>query len=103
METNKLYALHMLLDLSSSAVIQARQCLTEELISKQLLRKMIIQLPKDTTEILVDIYRNNYLNGQSFDYMIQTGDEIDAALAETLCIAEIQIENYLKVPNQPRY
>jgi len=37
-----------------------------------------------------------------FDSMIQTGDETDAALAELLSTAEIQIESYLKEPNQPR-
>ena len=35
--------------------------------------------------------------------MIQTGDETDAALTESLCSAEVQIESYLKEPNQPRH
>ena len=34
--------------------------------------------------------------------MIETGDETDAALSESLCTAEVQIESYLKEPNQPR-
>jgi len=35
--------------------------------------------------------------------MIQTADETDVALAELLNIAEVQIESYLKEPNQPRH
>ena len=35
--------------------------------------------------------------------MIVTGDETDAALSESLCTAEVQIESYLKEPNQPRH
>ena len=34
--------------------------------------------------------------------MIETGDETDAALSESSCTAEVQIESYLKEPNQPR-
>ena len=37
------------------------------------------------------------------DSMIQTGDKTDAALTESLCTAEVQIESYLKEPNQPRH
>jgi len=35
--------------------------------------------------------------------MIQAGDETDAALSESLSNAEVQIESYLKQPNQPRH
>jgi len=35
--------------------------------------------------------------------MIQTGEETDAALSESLSTAEVQIESYLKQPNQPRH
>ena len=31
--------------------------------------------------------------------MIQTGDETDGALTESMCTAVIQIESYLKEPN----
>ena len=35
--------------------------------------------------------------------MIQKGDETDAALTESLCTVEVQIESYLKEPNQLRH
>ena len=35
--------------------------------------------------------------------MIETGDETDVALSKSLCTAEVQIEFYLKEPNQPSY
>jgi len=84
METNKLYALHMLLDpqfkirvfLLSSAVIQARQCLTEEFISFQsLIAEIVVQNndPPATKRYHKDIDRSSQEQSSlwsSFDSMI---------------------------------
>ena len=38
----------------------------------------------------------------SFDSMIQTGEETDAASSESYSSAEVNVEKYLKEPNQPK-
>ena len=35
--------------------------------------------------------------------MIEIGDGTNAVLSESLCTAEVQIESYLKEPNQPKH
>lgn len=114
MELNKLYALPTLLDprfkirvfSSSSAVIQARQCLTEEFISCQSTIAEVAVLndnPPAAKRQHKESSQEQSSLWSSFDSMIQTGDETDAALSESLCTAEVQIETYLKELNQPRH
>ena len=117
METNKLYLLPTLLDprfkirvfSSQTAIIQARQCLIEE----------CIVLQSSISEALVNdsspAAKRRHLDGMSdpefqkesslwssFDSMIQTGEETDAASSESYSSAEVNVEKYLKEPNQPR-
>ena len=119
METNKLYALPTLLDpqfktqvfssSSSQSVIQARQCFTEQFISFQsTIAEVAVQNndpPAAKThhkDVGTSSQEQSFL-WSSFDCMIQTGDETDAALTELLCTAEVQIESYLKEPNQLKH
>ena len=107
METNKLYALPTLLDpwfkvrvlssSSSSSVIQARQYLTEEFISFQsTITEAAVQnndppaAKRDHKDVVRPLPEKSSL-WSSFDSMIQTGDETDAALTELLCTAEVHI------------
>ena len=93
--------------------IQARQCLTEEFISFQsTITKAANQNndPPAAKRYHNDIGRSLLEQSSlwsSFGSMIQTGDETgdetDAILTESLCSAEVQIESYLKEPNQPRH
>jgi len=95
--TNKHYALPMLLDpwfkiqkfSLSSAVIQARQCLTEKLLTG-----VQNNDPPATKRHHKHIDRSSQEQSSlwlSFDSMIQTGDETDALLAESLSTAELKL------------
>ena len=112
MELNKLYALPTLLDSrfkirvfsSLAAVIKARQWLAEEFISCQ---SAIIAEGSDNPPAAKRQHRESSQEEESslwssFNSMIETGDETDAAQSESLCTAEVQIESYLKEPNRPR-
>ena len=112
METNKLYVLPTMLDprfkvfSSSVAVIQARQCLTEEFILLQ-------SASAEASSELADPPSSKWCHSDhvsdeqstlrsSFDSMIATGEETDAELMLSLSSAEVKIESYLQEPNQPR-
>ena len=109
MELNKL-ALPTLLDSrfkmrvfsSSAAVIQARQWLAEDFISCQ---SAIIAEASDNPPAAKRQYRESSQEEESslWSSIIETGDETDAALLESLCTAEVKIESYLKEPNQLRH
>ena len=112
METNKPYALPTLLDpwfkvqvfSSTSSVIQARQCLTEEFISFQsTIAEAAIQ--KNDPPAAKRHHKDHRPAQEqsslrsSFDSMIQAGDETDAALTELMCTAKVQVESYLEELN----
>ena len=94
---------------SVSSVIKVRQCLTEEFVSFQsMIAEAAIQNndPPAAKRHHKDVGRPSQEQSSlwpSFDSMIQTGDETNTALSESLCTAEVQIESYLKEPNQPRH
>ena len=90
--------------LSLAAVIQPRQWLAEEFISCQ---SAIIAEGSDNPPAAKRQHRESSQEEESslwssFNSMIETGDETDAAQSESLCTAEVQIESYLKEPNRPR-
>ena len=104
-ETNKFYALPTLLDprfkvwvfSSTSSVIQARQCLTAEFISFQ--STIVEAAIQNNDPPAAKRHHKDHRPAQkqsslwsSFESMIQTGDETDAALTESVCTAKYRLK-----------
>ena len=89
---------------STVAVIQARQCLTEEFVSFQ-------SANTEASSELTDVpsskrFRPDHVSDEqstlwlSFDSMIATGEETDAELMQSFSSAEVKIESYLTNPGR---
>ena len=82
-------------------MIQARQCLTEEVVSFQ---SASTEASSELTDALFSKRRRpDHVSveqstlGLSYDSMIATGEETDAELMQSLSSAEVKIGNYLRV------
>ena len=107
METTKLYVIPTLLDprfkirvfSSQTAIIQAKQSLIEEYILFQSSNSEAATVENDSSPATKKRHVDTECQEESslwlsFDSMIQTGEEMDAASSESYSSAEVNVEKY---------